>query len=118
MKREHDIVAILMADIASPVIVSEIDKALADNEDERQELLTLRIMAVRRHGEPRAEASSDNHKDFDLSVTDLVQRYRADPHSGYSQLRFKTRENYDSQLRRLESDIGGDKIASLTEERL
>src|SRR3954467_10311505 len=98
MKREHDIVAMLMADIASPEVVPAIDKALADNEHERQELLTLRTMAVWRHGDPAAESSGEPQaQDLDLSVGDLVQRYRADPQSGYAGLRFRTRENYESQ---------------------
>src|SRR5689334_17979634 len=97
-KTHHDIVAELMADISSPSVVSAIDKALERNEQDRQELLELRKMAVRRHGEV-SENIDLTLELTGLTVPELVHRYRTDPESGYHQLRFNTRENYESLMK-------------------
>ena len=41
---------VLAGEIASPDVIDAIDKALEENERERSELLTLRQLAVVRHG--------------------------------------------------------------------
>jgi hypothetical protein len=51
------------------------------------------------------------------TVPSLAQRYRADERSPYQQLRHKTRQGYDSLLRRLERDLP-DQIANLDKGRL
>jgi hypothetical protein len=120
MKRENDIVALIMADIGSPAVVASIDKALADNEAEREELLDLRKMAVRRHGEPSGDAPPrhDNPTDLALTVKQLVESYRDDGRSGFHEVRHATRLNYISLLRRIENDIGDEKVADLNTSRL
>jgi hypothetical protein len=52
------------------------------------------------------------------SVATLAHRYRTDERSRYQKLRHKTRESYDSLLRRLERDLGPEKIEVLDKERL
>jgi hypothetical protein len=124
MKREHDIVALLMGSIGSPEVVGEIKRALIENAQEREELLELEKMALRRHGDkPSSNPESQPHEGeaqggFRLTVGELIERYRSDAESGFQQLRFRTRENYTSLLKRLERDIGGDKIADFDQERL
>jgi hypothetical protein len=47
------------------------------------------------------------------SVANLVQLYRTDERSPYKQLRFKTRETYDSLIRRILKDCPDEKLADL-----
>src|SRR4051794_19503365 len=115
---EHDMVAMLMADIASPEIVARIDEAIEATQQQQQELLELRKMAVRRHGDikpsniladklsrPVAVQVLDLQQDarpvLDLTVAELLRRYQTDERSGFHQLRYKTRENYEGIGRRL-----------------
>jgi len=122
-KKQPDRFTILAADIASPQIVAAIDKALEDNQRERTELIELRKMAVRRHGdttagqqkpeaftEPRVNQGAQRES---LNVATLIARYKTDKNSGYSDLRFRTREHYDSMLRRIERDIGKELIEDM-----
>jgi len=118
-KIEDDIVATLMADIGSPRVVAAIQRAIEATAQQHQELVELKKMAVRRHGENPVEAeASAKSNDFAMSFGFLIQQYRTDPESGFHQLRFKTRENYESQLRRLENEMAGDMIASFDEDRI
>jgi hypothetical protein len=127
---EHDIVAMLAADLASSRVVAEIDKALEQNQRLRAELLDLRKMAVRRHGEPtepgpQPEAPAEPQKRagdrrlvFDGTMASLIMAYRGDPDSPYRQLRYRTRETYDSLMRRIDHDLGSEKIEDLDARRL
>jgi hypothetical protein len=126
-KIEHDIVAVLMAEIGSPLIVARIDQAIEATEQQRQELLELRKMAVRRHGEmPASEEDppqqqttpKEEHQSFSLNVADLVNRYHTDPQSGFHKLRFKTRVSYENLTRRVARELGDEKVGNLNEERL
>jgi hypothetical protein len=107
-----------MADIGSPTVVAAIDAALNDNAAEREELLDLRKMAVRRHGEASADAAPSNTQgpadDFHLTVAQLIESYRTDERSGFHEVRHATRQNYISLMRRIEIDIGAEKVASLS----
>lgn len=49
------------------------------------------------------------------TVGDLLRAYRADPRSGYRNVRPRTRQNYDSLLRRIENDLGSVSVAELDE---
>src|SRR5581483_6890995 len=114
MKREHDRLAALMANFGSPNVVAEIDQALAEIEQERQEILEFRKMAVRRHG----EGGTQPDVNLSLTVVDLIRRYQNDDKSGFGGLQYRTRINYAGILRRMENDIGPEKVADLTEERI
>jgi hypothetical protein len=52
------------------------------------------------------------------TVASLAHCYRSDQRSPYQQLRHKTRESYDCLLRRLERDLGADRIGALDKQRL
>ena len=113
----------------SPNVVRDIDEALADNAAEREDLLAFRKMAVRRHGEPAGDGATSEAQDtrnkrttvaqsLGLTVAELIDRYRTDERSGFHELRHATRENYKSLLRRIDLDIGSEKIADLNTERV
>jgi len=53
-----------------------------------------------------------------LTVKQLIAAYKTDPDSGYQKLRFRTRENYDSLLRRIEKDLGPEMVSELDGRRL
>jgi hypothetical protein len=131
-----DRVTILAAKMASPEVIPEIDRALSEMREEWLEILDLRKMAVRRHGEigaapmmpatqmqPEAPPEQQTHRpekrgDFELTVARLIARYKADENSGYSKLRFRTRQHYESLLRRIERDIGPELIGDIDDEHL
>lgn len=126
-KRDPNRFTVLAAEIASPQVVAAIDRALEENELERIELIDFRKVAVRLHGDPSATATSAeetpieliNKPDtFNLKVADLIARYKTTEESGYSKLRFRTRENYDGVLRRLERDLGREQIKNLDRDRI
>jgi len=50
---------------------------------------------------------------FDDTVGSLIHCYKNDPDSPYLRARYLTRQNYDSLCKRLEADIGGEKVADL-----
>jgi hypothetical protein len=131
MDTKHDIVALLAADLASPRVVLEIDKALEANQRQRAELLDLRKMAVRRHGEtsassePAAPAKAEGEapqkgasQAFDGTVAGLIARYKTDPDSTYQQLRYRTKQGYDSLLRRIERDMGSEVVGDIDARQL
>jgi hypothetical protein len=122
-KVEHDIVAILAADIASPRVLTRIDSALETIEQQRGELLNLRKTAVRLHGEqplsPEASISSSETKEVASeqptqahptssggSIASLIAAYKADPDSPFQKVRFRTRGHYESVCRRIDGDYG------------
>ena len=82
---DDDIVLRLMQDMGSPQVVTAIDRALDINKRQREDLLDLRKMALRRHGEGgdhptvapeipvRAVPASS------LTMNDLIGRYKSDP---------------------------------------
>ena len=118
-KTPPDIVAELMANISAPTIVSDIDKAIVLLDQQREELVELRKMALRRHGASSAtfplKVITTSHGGVitaDESVSQLIARYKADPSSPFHKLRFKTREHYETLMKRLDKDIGREGVAS------
>jgi hypothetical protein len=61
------------------------------------------------------DGEADNGR---MSVAELIAAYKSNPESPYRALRFKTRENYDSLLRRIERDVGRESVAVFDEVRL
>jgi hypothetical protein len=55
---------------------------------------------------------------LDGAVSGLVDCYKAHPKSGYSKLAYRTRESYNSSLRRITLDLGPERIANLDRDRL
>jgi hypothetical protein len=126
----------LAGDLPSPRILPAIDKALQDNAQERLDLLDLRKMAVRRHGEtaplviapetpsqivvesPAAPPIPNEPEAFDGTIHSLVNHYQSDSDSPYQSLRYRTKENYRSLLRRIERDIGPNRIKDLDARRI
>ena len=115
VRREHDRFAALAADIASPRVDPYIDRALEDNQRERTELVELRKMAVRRHGEPLRSTTAAQiealieERPASLPCEPSAHRYLHDQGSPFPKLRFKTREHYNLFIDRL-ADTHGDKI--------
>jgi hypothetical protein len=54
----------------------------------------------------------------DLTMSALIAAYRFDPSSPFHKVHFKTRENYDNQLRRLERELGPKIIAEFDDEEV
>jgi hypothetical protein len=128
-RKEHDRFADLAADIGSPRVLPAIDKALGENQRERVELLELRKMAVRRHGEiapasaipavpaPQAvEASPEpqiyqknEREGFDGRVRSLAKCYCAD--RSFLELRYKTRKHYETLIKFINEGSGDKKVA-------
>jgi hypothetical protein len=48
----------------------------------------------------------------------LIDLYKTDPDSGYHKLRFRTRQNYDANLRRIRRDIGQELVRDIDARRL
>jgi hypothetical protein len=110
--------------------VAAIDSALEDIRQEWLDLVDLRRMAVRRHGdtvpaptmptapaEPVGEAQIERDG-FDGNVASLIARYKTDPNSSFRNVRYRTREHYESLMRRIERDIGSELIRDIDAERL
>lgn len=125
----------LGARLPSPTVVKEIDSAIGDLREQWSSLLALRKVAVHIHGdatpepampggdEPAAHAEpnterKDERPELALSMSDLVSSYRTHEESGYHKLRFNTRENYKGLLRRVERDLGPEKVAEMDADRL
>jgi hypothetical protein len=51
--------------------------------------------------------------EFDGTIRSLIAAYKADRISPYQKLRFRTKENYNSLMRRIEADHGSAKLGSL-----
>jgi hypothetical protein len=126
-KQGLDRVTTLAANISSPEVIPQIDEALGEMREEWLELLDLRKMAVRRHGEtapaptmpgaptePIPPSQIDRKNDGEvLSVASLIARYKADKDSPYGKLRYRTREHYEGLMRRIERDIGTELIRDI-----
>lgn len=64
------------------------------------------------HGGVRPVAS------FDGTIKGLIDCYRSDTDSSYFKLRFRTRENYDSLIRRVQADLGDKHIREIDARQL
>src|SRR6266851_7782758 len=56
------------------------------------------------------EPPKNELQSFDGTVRGLINSYQSDPDSGYQKIRYRTRENYDNLLRRIERDIGAELV--------
>ena len=48
-----------------------------------------------------------------MLISELIHSYRTDPVSSYGSLRYRTRQHYDSLLKRIETDLGGTDVAAI-----
>jgi hypothetical protein len=128
-KKYQDRFTVLAPDLASPRIIANIDKALEENQRERTELIRLREMAVDRHGDigtrktasPDASTALQTNQSAEreqLSVATLIGLYKTNKESGFSELRFRTRQHYESLMRRIARDLGPELIRDIDTNRL
>lgn len=71
------------------------------------------LMARLRDDSVAFEQAVQGRAVFDGTLRTLIACYRTDPISTYHDCRFKTRENYDSLLRRIEREQGDTRIADI-----
>lgn len=112
-----------MQEMGSPQVLTAIDRALEANKRQREDLLDLRKMAVRRHGERAADASQSEHPSQPeapvsasaaaLTINDLIERYKSDPDSNFSTLSFNTRGHYTDLLRVIGKEYGNERLADI-----
>jgi len=115
----------ILRNIKAPGSVDRIDAALRKIKENWELLMDLRALAAKHHrvttapplpptiaasGEARADRKSDAQS-LEGSIESLVQRYHTHQDSPYHKLTFKTRENYDSLIRRIVKDCGPQKLA-------
>jgi hypothetical protein len=127
MSNLADIIGKLAGDLGSPQVVDDIDRVLVH-------LLSLRHMAADLHGitvpapvipagvvpirvsgsvpvAQEIQPQGEGH-----NVATLVHLYRSDPRSPYHKVRSKTKENYDSLIKRILKDCGDAKARNLVTE--
>jgi hypothetical protein len=125
MAKSENILLQLMQGMDSPDIVAGIELALEQNEREREDLLDLRKMAVRRHGKSSRESSaksSDNTQPKtdsspsgaeSLTLNELAERYKTDPDSSFTSLAHNTREQYQALLKLILRDYGDERLSNI-----
>jgi len=64
------------------------------------------------------EPQTNEPQGFDGTVKGLIERYKNDPDSNYKKIGFRTRQNYDWYLRRIENDLGSERVADLDAHRI
>lgn len=119
-----DRLAALMRELSSPKSVSAAVRLLEQIKREWMEAYAVYHMAVARHGRtelpPESPSTSENthkterasnHETRSLTMAGLVDRYRNDPR--YSRLRYRSRQNYESLIRRVLEDCGNERLADL-----
>jgi hypothetical protein len=120
----NDIVAEIAAGLASPRVIAAIDKAISEFQQGQLSLYELRRAAARLHGEPSATPTSAPASPPLLKVPHhsgaagqtmraLVASYTDHADSPYRHLRYRTRQNYDSLIRRIVDDCGDAMLADL-----
>jgi hypothetical protein len=122
----HHIVAEIASDLASPRVVAAIDKAIAEFQQAQASLSELRKAALRLHSSaapapvlPVATTPSEELRPppqpqtNERTIKSLVEDYRVHADSPFQNIRFRTRENYNSLLRRIADDCGERKLSSL-----
>lgn len=120
-----DIAGQLAANITSPTVIADIDDALAEIDQQREELVSLRKWALRRHQDVKPAnilaspsllpiGAEGGHE----TVASLIARYKDDPSSPLHKLQFRTRLHYERLMQRVTKEIGGEAIGTLTKERL
>jgi hypothetical protein len=116
----------LMRELNSSSAVARADKLLELIGHEWLDVLAVREMAARRHGdtslppampEVRAVENAQGHESSAAgkTVLDLVDSYRSHEKSPYLGLRFSTRKHYDVLLKPISRDCGPKKVADLKE---
>src|ERR1051325_3046741 len=118
----NEFVSELGSDLGSPRVVDDINKVLI-------RLLKLRDFAAEHHGitapqpvvlaeslRPAADGGAPRKPAPIEDIAALVEQYRTDARSAYQQIRHRTKENYDSLIRRILKDCGDLKLASLKKE--
>jgi hypothetical protein len=114
------IIAAVGSDLESPTIIADIDKVV-------QHLLKLREVAVDLHGEtapaainqsesPPVRQTEEKRQGADATLASLIARYKNDKKSPYRKVKYHTRLNYESNLRRIEDDYGPRNLADLKAE--
>ena len=123
VKKVNDMIAELGADLGSPQVLSEIDRAI-------EVLLNLRMVAVQLHGEesssPPARVAqlitktnrvltdlTKKEPAFDGTLGGLIKAYTSDEQSPFQQLQHSSKENYLRLMGRL-NDVENLKIASIS----
>jgi hypothetical protein len=109
-------IAIAGGDLRSPTTVADIDEIV-------RHLLETRKIAVSIHGDagaaPEAPSSASGGatgaqaETSNWTVRDLIDRYRTDERSPYQKLRYRSKENYGSLIKRIAEDCGDHKLADL-----
>jgi hypothetical protein len=123
-KKDHDmLVASLTAELNSPGVVAAIDKAIEEYRSATEDLLDLRKMAVRRHGdaggnstEINALQSGGNRRPTPTStatVKELIESYLNDSRSPYPTLRHATRQTYVALIKRITETAADKRIADM-----
>jgi hypothetical protein len=113
----------LMRELHNSACVAKADKMLELIGHEWLDVLGVRDMAARRHGDTStappmpvaaSHAAVENAPHARSgSVAILVDSYRSDERSPYHKLRFNTRTYYDSLIKRILEDCGDWKLADL-----
>ena len=117
--------AALMRELPSPKSVATAVRLLEQIKHEYLDAYEGYNMAVRRHGTAgspppnpffetgyRMKAASDQAAS-NLTLADLVIRYRSDARSPFPKLRYRTRQNYEALIKRIVEDCGNEKLAAL-----
>lgn len=130
---EHaDQLAELMRLLPSPksvtATVRHIEIVIKRSRCELEELYAVYNLAVARHGpiasppknpfaeSGRKEKETSERSDREAStatIATLVGHYRTNARSPYSKVRYRTRQNYESFIRRILEDCGNEKLADL-----
>jgi hypothetical protein len=66
----------------------------------------------------QASAQKDERQTVDRTVASLITNYKADPQSSYQHLRYRTRQNYDSLMKRILEEQGAVKLIDLKEPKI
>jgi hypothetical protein len=122
----NDMVAEIAAGLASPRVVPAIDKAIAEFQQAQLSLYELRKAAVRLHGDatqpapvtatapsPPPVKASPEPQGGDLTMAALAESYKSHADSPYRNIRYRTKESYNSLIKRIIDDCGHAKLADL-----
>src|SRR5262245_8733088 len=122
--------AVLTRELSSPSCVAKADEILRLIKDEFYDVLAVRDRAAKRHPDaalplptslsnidpastPARATDARQGPTSIKTIADLLAQYRTHKGSPYHGLRFRTRENYDSLLRRIEQDCADIKLANI-----
>lgn len=127
-KADQSILVRLMQEMASPEVVAAIDQALEENEREREDLLDLRKMAVRRHGDSKqssarpAEETNPERGNVEaeppsvsnsLTISELAERYKNDTDSSFKTLSHASHVHYETLLKMILRDYSDERLSDI-----